>query len=103
MKNKSTKYVDNEMSIAPDRTFFCSELIAKAYKCLGIINNDDVSSASFYPKHFSDRGNGSLKFLGEMKLEPEQIILLKGENVGITNGCKDRIHTAETIHQDSFA
>ena len=41
MKKNSVKNCDNEMGIATDRTFFCSELIAKAYKCLGIIEDDD--------------------------------------------------------------
>lgn len=51
------------MSIDPNRTFFCSELIAKAYKCLGFIKNDGKSSATFYPKHFSEKGeNELLKF-----------------------------------------
>lgn len=28
-----------------DRTFFCSELVAKAFKVLGVIKNDKESSA----------------------------------------------------------
>lgn len=32
----------NEL-IAEDRTFFCSELVAKAFKILGIIEDDDMS------------------------------------------------------------
>jgi len=41
--------------IAADRTFFCSELVAKAYKILGIMENDDTSSAKFFPSHFSSK------------------------------------------------
>jgi hypothetical protein len=33
----------DEKFIEEDRTFFCSELIAKAYKILGIVENDDRS------------------------------------------------------------
>jgi uncharacterized protein YycO len=40
MKNKSTFN-----GIAEDRTFFCSELVAKAFKLLGILE-DDGSSCS---------------------------------------------------------
>jgi len=36
-----------------DRTFFCSELVAKAFKETGIMQNDDRSSSSFYPKDFA--------------------------------------------------
>ena len=38
--------------VAEGRTFFCSELVAKAYKVLGIMNTDRPS-ASFFPKHFT--------------------------------------------------
>ena len=38
--------------IRKDRTFFCSELVAKALKEVGIMQKDDRSSAQFYPKHF---------------------------------------------------
>lgn len=38
-KQKTTVIKDDEdhTLIAKDRTFFCSELVAKAFKCLGII------------------------------------------------------------------
>ena len=36
-----------------DRTFFCSELVAKAYKTLGFINCGGKCSSRFYPSHFS--------------------------------------------------
>jgi len=31
--------------IDEDRTFFCSELVAKAFKVLGIIEDDDTASS----------------------------------------------------------
>ena len=44
-----------------DRTFFCSELIAKAFKVIGVIQNDETSCTRFYPKHFSKEGESFLK------------------------------------------
>lgn len=35
-----------------NRTFFCSELVAKCYKVMGIIDMDEITS-KFLPKHFS--------------------------------------------------
>jgi len=34
---------DEHTLIDPSRTFFCSELVAKAFKCLGVIENDKKS------------------------------------------------------------
>ena len=44
------------------RTFFCSELVAKAFKELGILENDNTSCAKFYPHDFSAKGDSFLKF-----------------------------------------
>lgn len=46
-----------------NRTFFCSELVAKAYKHLGIIENDNRSCSQFYPGHFEKSGESFLKLL----------------------------------------
>ena len=50
--------------VEEDRTFFCSELIAKAYKVLGIIE-DDKASCKYYPGSFSSKST-SLKFVQGM-------------------------------------
>lgn len=57
IKQKDLGLDDNgeKRIIAADRTFFCSELVAKAYKILGIMENDDTSSAKFFPSHFSSK------------------------------------------------
>merc|ERR550537_1118450 len=55
--------------IAADRTFFCSELVAKAYKILGILEDDNTSSAKFYPGHFSAKYEGFLKLTAGTTLE----------------------------------
>ena len=39
-----------------NRSYFCSELIAKAFKELGIIENDKTSCTMFFPHHFDAKG-----------------------------------------------
>ena len=55
MPNETQKN-SSEKLIEENRTFFCSELIAKAFKTLGIFISDK-SSASIYPWHFSSKKN----------------------------------------------
>lgn len=45
MRKKTTakNFSDENELIESDRTFFCSELVAKAFKILGIIEDNDVS------------------------------------------------------------
>jgi len=43
-----------------DRTFFCSELVAKMYKVLGILDSEEPSS-SFFPGNFSAKKKLPLK------------------------------------------
>jgi len=53
MKNNKNK--DGEdLLVDENRTFFCSELIAKTYKILEIMEETDVSSAKFMPGDFSE-------------------------------------------------
>jgi len=40
--------------IDDDRTFFCSELIAKCYKVCGIMKESSVSTTQFMPNDFSE-------------------------------------------------
>lgn len=49
IKPKTGKYIDD------DRTFFCSELVAKAYKILGIMEEDGRPCNYFYPSSFSSK------------------------------------------------
>ena len=42
MKMK-TNIIEDDKLISDDRTFFCSELVAKAFKILGVIENDETS------------------------------------------------------------
>ena len=59
-----------------NRTFFCSELVAKAFKTLNIIENDDTSCTLFYPGHFSHSGEAFLRFNPKTGLENEKVICL---------------------------
>lgn len=64
VKAKNGKFIDE------NRTFFCSELVAKAYKILGIIEDDSKSCSSYFPSSFSTEKN-DLKFIGGASLGPE--------------------------------
>lgn len=50
-KEKDGGYDDK--LVKDDRTFFCSELVGKALKLMGIIKNNKESCCQFLPKHFS--------------------------------------------------
>ena len=65
--------------IAETRSFFCSELVAKAFKILGVIENDDTNCASFFPHHFSAIGDKSFKFTKGTKVQEEQSIIVEDE------------------------
>lgn len=55
---KSGEYVDGQerTMINGDRMFFCSELLAKAFKELNIIENDNTACSKFWPSSFSAKG-----------------------------------------------
>lgn len=38
------------------RTFFCSELVAKAFKVAGVLQDDDTACSRFMPSSFSAKG-----------------------------------------------
>ena len=69
-----SKNDENEL-IDEDRTFFCSELVAKAFKILGIIENDDTSCTQFYPHNFSSRGDDFLKLTKGTVIEMEHQVM----------------------------
>lgn len=56
--------------IDSDRTFFCSELVAKAFKVLGFIDDEQRACSSFYPSSFSSSKN-ELKFAPGLSMTPE--------------------------------
>jgi hypothetical protein len=76
MKNKSTFN-----GIAEDRTFFCSELVAKAFKLLGIIQDDDTSCSQFFPGHFATAGDKFLKLNHGVYIENEMQVVVRSEEL----------------------
>ena len=49
------------MMVNEGRDFFCSELVAKAFKVLGIIENDKTSCTKFKPGSFDSKNDYFLK------------------------------------------
>lgn len=67
--------------IADDRTFFCSELVAKAFKLLYIIEDDERSCASFYPSHFSAKKDDYLKLTPGTSIDSEMQVIVEQEDM----------------------
>lgn len=65
------KSADSNTLIDEDRTFFCSELIAKAFKLLGVIEEDETSCTQFWPHHFSSKGDHFLNLTEGTFIGPE--------------------------------
>jgi hypothetical protein len=57
------------------QSFFCSELAARLYKELGLLD-EKKSSTSYYPVDFSEKGG--MRLLRDGKLGPEQVIAFNG-------------------------
>ena len=76
INNVSVKGLKPGRFIGGDRTFFCSELAAKMCKVTGIIQNDDRSCTSFYPKHFSSKYDDYLRIEHGVSIESEVEILI---------------------------
>eukprot|EP00356_Strombidium_inclinatum_P005347 CAMPEP_0170484486 /NCGR_PEP_ID=MMETSP0208-20121228/3945_1 /TAXON_ID=197538 /ORGANISM="Strombidium inclinatum, Strain S3" /LENGTH=161 /DNA_ID=CAMNT_0010757827 /DNA_START=1451 /DNA_END=1936 /DNA_ORIENTATION=+ len=74
--NKAKDEHPNENS-----TFFCSSLIAKAYKLLGVIENDDTPCQRFFPHHFSSSGDKSLKLTEGSRMEEELQLILETDDM----------------------
>ena len=68
-KNRSMKIPGKFMDA--QRTFFCSELVAKCFKILGIIVNDDIPCSKYFPHHFTALGDDALNLTPETCLGSE--------------------------------
>ena len=75
-QEEESKACLERLFIEEDRTFFCSELIAKAFKVLGIIEDDDIACSQYFPGSFSSKSS-SLKFVPGMQLEAELNIVVE--------------------------
>ena len=78
-KNIDEKEPEQKKFVNKDRTFFCSELVAKAYKTLGIIANDDTSCTQFYPSHFTSMGDSFLQLQQNITIDEEKVVILDRE------------------------
>ena len=61
-----------------ERAFFCSELVAKAYKEVGLFETQKASS-SFYPCDFAS--DGKVQLQGEARLGEELVITFDEERL----------------------
>lgn len=69
-RKQSIATEDDFNGLTEDRTFFCSELVAKGFKLAGVLKKDGVSSSRFLPSDFAEGGQS---FLQE-KLEDSAVI-----------------------------
>ena len=53
VKNMGKDKDGNDRIVAEDRTFFCSELVAKAFKILGVLVDDEKACSNYFPGNFS--------------------------------------------------
>ena len=75
LRRKTEMNVNREI-IDTSRTFFCSELVAKAFKTLGIMVDNNTACSQFYPHHFGARGESILKLTQNTEIEPEMQVIL---------------------------
>ena len=64
------------MLFEKDRTFFCSELVAKAFKILGIIEDNKKSSAKYFPGNFTTKSESTLNVTKGTSIETELIVIV---------------------------
>ena len=74
LKDSDRKFIDK------DRTFFCSELIAKTFKAIGVFKNDSKSCSQYYPHNFSARGGVNLPINDGVKFGEEKQCVLAPED-----------------------
>jgi hypothetical protein len=73
---------DDDADIPEDKTFFCSELMAKAFKRFGIIKNDKTSCSKYFPVHFSTKSENFLKLTKYTSISEEQNIIISNKTEG---------------------
>jgi len=56
--------------VAPDRSFFCSELLAKAYKVCKVMEDTTEPCSNFMPDKFTEAGF-DLPLLAGIEIGPE--------------------------------
>ena len=76
LTRKSMAVKGSDSLIEKNRTFFCSELVAKAYKCMGLLDKDK-SSSTYFPNSFSSEKK--LALLKGLSLGPELVVYEVGD------------------------
>lgn len=67
------------IQVEKEREYFCSELVAKAYKVLGILNHNNKSCTQYYPVCFTPGGQIDKDLASNLKLGPPMNILVNLE------------------------
>ena len=83
-KRETDRNLEEDLS---SRQFFCSELIAKAYKRCGILKSD-VASCQFLPGDFSSKSD-KLSLTEGAKLEEEILLMLDHDDIRTKKGALD--------------
>lgn len=68
-------------TVEEDRDFFCSELVAKAFKIAGIMQDDEKSCTQYMPGSFSDDGCHELKLTEGVTMETDKVVIIESEKV----------------------
>jgi hypothetical protein len=69
-----------------DRSFFCSELVAKAYKQMNLLKNVKKSCTQYFPACFEQGGEFDKELIEGVSLGPEINVLVNRREVsGIHN------------------
>ena len=73
--HRTTKYPGQNSNrlVEKDRVFFCSELIAKAYKCVRLMAPTQDSCTNFFPVAFTSEKQ-EIKLINGPLLGNEQVI-----------------------------
>jgi hypothetical protein len=91
LRKQTTKIVGGKNEfVSEDRTFFCSELVAKAFKLLKIIEDEGTSCTQFFPGHFSCKGEAMLKLTPGTSIEGEMQILVDGQDWDVDENIYER-------------
>ncbi len=65
------RYENDAENIKENKTYFCSELVASAYKCIGLLDKQ-VSATQYWPGNFAS--GGDINLLQGSYLEDEQLM-----------------------------
>lgn len=74
---KVTRKVSDNLASCEERDFFCSELVAKAFKECGLLNTEQ-SCCQFMPRDFS---SNHLKLAGDARMEEELLVVFDRDEI----------------------